>query len=408
VRLYFILFVSLLILLSSCTPLTKTTETELLPAIRVLLAELKNPSEIELTGRYYLHAEEARYEFDTRNSTFTVNPHPRGIQLVNVNRNLLFQDRFPVILKPAETKNHFKFNGHEYSGSIYLDRGDDSSILLINVLPLNEYLKGVVPAEIPSLKSDQFQAVKAQAICARTYAVRRMSVSKDEPFDVYGSISDQAYAGYDRHTSFADQAVNETRGMILTFAAEPAVIYYHSTCGGKLEAATEVWPDQTAPYLTAGIDAVSDLFSCIASPYFRWTESKTLAELDSSFNQLFRRSLLQEPIMDTTHAAWHMRVTERSQSGRVQALEIGYADTTVNLSDYQIRRFFAPQGKIYLPSTLFYFTQPDDSTVVIHGAGNGHGVGMCQYGALNMSNRGFQYFHILAKYFPNTALSRYY
>jgi stage II sporulation protein D len=133
-----------------------------------------------------------------------------------------------------------------------------------------------------------------------------------------------------------------------------------------------------------------------------------LSELDSSFNLLYKRSLLKEPITDTTHAAWHMRVTQRSESGRVQSLEIAYADTTVNLADYQIRSFFAPQGKTYLPSTLFYFTQPDDSTVVLHGAGNGHGVGMCQYGALNMSKRGFQYFHILAKYFPNTVLTRTY
>ena len=150
------------------------------------------------------------------------------------------------------------------------------------------------------------------------------------------------------------------------------------------------------------------MFSCIASPYFRWTETKTLVDLDSAFNRLFGKSLIQTPVRDTVHIEWNMQITGRSVSGRVQELQVNYADTGIVLSDYEIRRLLAPAGKLYLPSTFFYLSQTDDSTLVIHGAGNGHGVGMCQYGALNMARRGFQYYHILSKYFPETLIKRFY
>ena len=89
-------------------------------------------------------------------------------------------------------------------------------------------------------------------------------------------------------------------------------------------------------------------------------------------------------------------------------LEIAYADTTVILSGYEIRRFFTNSEGKMLPSNLFYLTQPDDSTLVVHGGGYGHGVGMCQYGALNMARRGLKHYHILGKYYPGTKLFRKY
>jgi stage II sporulation protein D len=396
------------IFLAACVPSIKTPETTAGPDIRVLLDILKKPGKFHFTGKYYLQSEEARYEFDTRNRSLIVAPQSNGIQIYNENRNLYYRNNFPLILKPADLRNHFIFNKEEYAGTLFFDSVGDSTIYIINVLPLEEYLKGVVPAEIPSLKPEQFQAVKAQAICARTYALRQMNESSKKPYDIQASIADQVYDGFARHTVFADQAVEETRGMILTFNDQPARIYYHSTCGGKIESAAEVWPEKSEPYLRTGTDAVSDMFSCIASPYFRWTETKSIMQLDSAFNRYYGKSVLQNYVRDTLHVEWNMQITGRSASGRVQKLQVNYADTSVILEDYQIRRFLAPSGKMYLPSTLFYLSQSDDSTLVIHGGGSGHGVGMCQYGALNMAQRGFQYYHILAKYFPETLVSRFY
>jgi stage II sporulation protein D len=401
-------YLAFLLVLAGCIPSVKSPETNAGPDIRVLLATLNESRGLTFTDKYFLKSEEARYEFDTRNRSITVTPFVDGIQIHNENRNFFYRNNVPVVLKPSDETGHFIFDGKEYAGTLRLETAADSSVYVINILPLEEYLKGVVPAEIPSLKSEQFQAVKAQTICARTYALRAINKSSDKPYDVQGSTIDQVYGGFKQHTPSADRAVEETRGMILTYNGQPATVYYHSTCGGKTESAAEIWPENSAPYLRTETDAVSNMFSCIASPYFRWTETKTLVDLDSAFNRLFGKSLIQTPVRDTVHIEWNMQITGRSASGRVQELQVNYADTGVVLSDYEIRRLLAPAGKLYLPSTFFYLSQTDDSTLVIHGAGNGHGVGMCQYGALNMARRGFQYYHILSKYFPETLIKRFY
>jgi len=284
----------------------------------------------------------------------------------------------------------------------------DSSLYLINKLSLEEYLKSVVPAEIYATRQEYYQAVKAQAICARTYALSKLESGTSRPYDMAATVSDQVYGGLQRRTDLADQAVTETRGTILTFNGQLAPVYYHSTCGGRTESAVNLWPGNDPAYMRTGTDAVSDVFSCSASPYFRWTENRTLAELDSAFAVKYGRSMLHEAPIDTTDLHFEMQVTKRTDGGRVSELSLAWADTLVTLSNYEIRRFLAKPPKSYLPSNLFFISQPTDTTLQINGAGNGHGVGMCQFGAMNMSQRGFQYYHILGKYFPGTMLTRKY
>ena len=160
--------------------------------------------------------------------------------------------------------------------------------------------------------------------------------------------------------------------------------------------------------MQSGIDAVSDVFSCSASPYFRWTEIRTLADLDSAFAARFGKSMMNRIPDDTLDLQLDMQITSRTSGGRVSELSIAWADTLVTLKNYEIRRFLAKSPKTYLPSNLFYISLGPDSTLQISGAGNGHGVGMCQFGAMNMSQRGFQYYQILGKYFPGTMLTRKY
>jgi stage II sporulation protein D len=169
-----------------------------------------------------------------------------------------------------------------------------------------------------------------------------------------------------------------------------------------------VWPEKNFAYLQGGIDAVSDFFSCSSSPYFRWTEKRNIAQLDSAFFKQFNKGMLQKPIADTLNLKYAVNITKRNSSGRATEIEISSADTTIALSGYNIRRFFAESPAQYLRSNLFFISQADDSTLTLHGAGYGHGVGMCQFGALYMSQQGFRYYHILGKYFPGTKLSKMY
>ena len=410
--LYIILITSYFLLLTSyftaCTPLVKEPVRGTGPSVRVLLATIQSKDSLTFSGRYILHSEEARYEFGERNKNLYILPLANGIQLYNQNRNLLYRQHFSIILEPADNNSRFRYRGHTYAGSIHFQPATEKSVYLINKILVETYLSGVVPAEIPAIKQDEFEAIKAQAICARTYALNSLESNRDSFYDVQATIDDQVYDGFDRHTALADQAIEETRGVIITYNGQPATVYYHSTCGGRLESAVNVWPGAPIAYLEGGVDAVSDIYSCSVSPYFRWLQIRSFSELDSLFELQYQRGLLKDSVEDTIKINLDLRVVKRNSTGRVSELQITYADTTVTLSGYQVRHFFKDKNGRSLPSNLFYLTQPDDSTLTIHGGGFGHGVGMCQFGALHMARRGFMHYHITNKYFPGTKLVRKY
>jgi stage II sporulation protein D len=374
--------------------------------VRVLLDKISTKDSLYFKKSYYLYSEEARYEFGERNNKVYIVPLIAGLQLYNRNRNLLYKNDFPIILKPVEQRSHFIFKKNEYDGDVIFTLAEDSAIYIINRLPLEEYLKGVVPAEINTTKQDLFEAIKAQAICARTYALKKISMNKNKPYDVSANISDQVYAGFNQHTILADRAIAETKNIILHYQGKPATIYYHSTCGGKLAAVQEVWNQPDIPYLQGGIDAVKDVYLCSNSPHFRWIEKRRITQLDSLFFYHFHKGLLKTARKDTFRLQFRLQIMKRDHSNRISELEIQYADTSVTLSGNSIRKFFGwPPGN-YLPSNLFYIEQDSDSTMMLVGAGNGHGVGMCQWGAMDMAKQGFKYYHILSKYFPGTKLAR--
>ena len=378
------------------------------PSVRVLLSTIQSEDALTFSGNYILHSEEARYEFGENNREINILSLANGLQLYNENRNLLYHDSYPIILEPGDANSRFHFHDQTYSGSIYFQPAGERTVYLINKLPLEDYLRGVVPLEIPAIDPNDMEAIKAQAICARTYALARMDKQVDSLYDVQPTVPDQVYGGMEHYSALADQAIEETRGIIITYNNEPATIYYHSTCGGSLEAAQNVWPVDSIAYLQGGTDAVSDIYSCSGSPYFRWLQTISFSELDSLFDLNYHKSRLKKAVGDTTEFDLDIQVLNRNASGRVTDLQLNYADTSVVLSGYQIRNFFKNKKGRSLPSNLFYLTQPDDSTLTIHGGGYGHGVGMCQFGALYMARHGFMHYHIISKYFPGTKLVRDY
>jgi stage II sporulation protein D len=383
-------------------------ETQEGPSVRVLLATIQARDSLIFSGRYMLHSEEARYEFGQKNKLLYILPLANGLQLYNQNRNLLYKEHFPIVLKPADPNSQFTYKGQTYKGSVSFQPASEESVYMINTLLLENYLSGVVPSEIPSTKKENFEAIKAQAISARTYALSRMSPDNTNPYDLKATIADQVYRGITNQTVLANQAIEETRGVVITHNGQLATVYYHSTCGGRLESAVNVWPDATTPYLKEDFDAVSDIYSCSASPYYRWLEMRSFADIDSLFELKYKNGRLHKAVEDTTELRLNLQIVKRNSSGRVSDLQIAYGDTSVLLSGYEIRHFFKDKNGKSLPSNLFYLEQADDSTLTIHGGGFGHGVGMCQYGALYMASHGFMHYHIINKYFPGTKLVRRY
>jgi len=405
---YFVLLI--VFFLVACVPVIQKTIVSKSPVIRILLNEINQKDSISFEGNYKLISEEAEYEFGSQNSRIYIVPSTNSLLIHNDFRYLEYQKTKKIRLQPSTEKSQFKYNDRSYYGDIVFVQTGNSTAQIINELPLEEYLRGVVPAEIYTTDSKNFEAVKGQAICARTYAINKMDEHYNDNFDVYHDTRDQVYKGAGIYNRNSDKAINDTRSLILTYQNKPAVIFYHSTCGGELEPVQNVFGETPLDYMGGGMDAVSDVISCSASPKFRWQVTRSLEQLDSTYQKIYGKKLIPQidKIKDTTNIKLEISILNRTETGRVKDLKIITADTSIILNNIQIRRMLGePSGKA-LYSTLFYISQENDSTITIHGGGFGHGVGMCQWGAMNMSKRGFKYYHILNKYFPGTLLTKGY
>lgn len=356
-----------------------------------------------------MQSEEAKYEFGPQNQMLFISPFRKGFKIFNPNRIFVFQPTDRIVLTAKGSHASFKFRNRSFAGDIILLGNGENSVLLIDKVNLEEYLRGVVPSEIPSKTDKYFDAVKAQAICARTYALKEMLVNKDRPFDVFADERHQVYLGQSGQTELADKAISQTRGDVLMYHDTLATIFYHSTCGGMLESARDVWANADEPYLQASKDALGKEFACAPSPFYRWSKEFSLRQIDSLFIQKYRISFFKNTVRDSIQIKMKVKVLNRSPRGRVNKMQLAYGDTTITLSGYPIRQFFSKSKSGGLPSTLFNISMKDDSVLVINGAGFGHGVGLCQWGALHMSELGFKYYDILVnKYFKGTFLKKVY
>ncbi len=394
--------------LFSCIPQTKETSPEInIPIVKVHLNTITATDTIKFDGSYFMDTEEARYEFGKSNDEVFISLVKDGYKVYNDNRLFLFRKTDKIAFVPGDKSATFAINDYSYEGELRVITADSNSLYLINNIDLESYLKGVVPAEIFTNNDTLIDAVKAQAICARSYSLKKMGHNKNKPFHMYSDVRDQVYNGASIRTTLGDFSVDETRGSILIHGKEIADIYFHASCGGVLEAIENVWSRKAKAYLSSGQDVIGKQFADIESPYFRWTQERSSGQLDTLYKHSFGISHLADIVRDTMDIPFTVNVSERYDSGRIKKMFIQYGTDRRELSGYQIRRFFGwPPGTL-LPSTLLKFTS-NDSELVIQGAGNGHGVGLCQYGAMYKAQKGLQYYHILQSYFPGTTLKKLY
>lgn len=306
----------------------------------------------------------------------------------------------------------FAVAGTRYAGRIRVSAYGRWT-MAVNVLPLEDYLEGVVPHEIGDPGPDAYAAIQAQAITARTYALTRIELNAAEPFDVYGGIRDQVYRGVEKGNRLATDAVRKTRGTILTHKGRLVQTYYSATCGGHTSDIRRVWPHrESAPYLYGLYDRDGRGSFCAWVHNFRWRYDFTGKELGA----ILRETIPDELGIPASRVGYleDLRVAERSPSGRVRVLEIRTSGGTWRVSGDRIRWVLEPDpaaGRI-LNSTLFDLEIERRggrvARVGIVGGGNGHGVGMCQNGAIGMARRGYSHRMILEHYYPGTVLEKRY
>lgn len=271
-----------------------------------------------------------------------------------------------------------RFDGHRYRGALRLI-ATNRGIEVINVLDVEAYLRGVVPAEMSA--SWPMAALKAQAVAARSYALSSLRPSAD--YDLCATVDCQVYRGMDVEKARSDLAVASTAGVVVTYAGHVARTYYHADSGGATASSREVW-GTALPYLIARPDATAP------GSIDRWRVRIDPAAVATTLSRLGKG----------VGTVTGLRVLGRSGSGRVDLLEVVGRSGTATLTGVQLGELGRSWG---LKSTRFSV----ESGTTVLGEGWGHGVGMSQDGARALAERHYDYTQILGYYYPNTKLVRW-
>lgn len=270
--------------------------------------------------------------------------------------------------------------------------------LLITAFPqLDNYIAGVVSGEMPK---GSIETLKAQAVAARSYTLANIDRHKDSGYDFCDNTHCQYYRGEVSRDSIYHAASVSTKGLVLQKAGRVVEGVYHSTCGGKTSKPVDVYGQDIF-----GVTAIEDRlagqenFLCSASPHYSWEYSIRNTQLINI--------LKSEKGFSSLSSIDKIEISDRDSAGRVIELKITDKDRVFSIKGYdfwQILGYHLDWGKI--KSTSFNIIQKDDH-IVLKGKGLGHGLGMCQWGAMEMGKKGYNYKQILNHYYPETQVRLY-
>ncbi len=284
-------------------------------------------------------------------------------------------------------KNRLRVNGRKYRGDLRIALKRGKKLTVINKLGLEEYLYGVLPREISP--EWPVEAMKTQAVVSRTYAARNMGKHNSKGYDLSATVFCQVYGGLQCEDERSNKAVDATEGEVIYYKGELISAVFHSTCGGFTEKSSNVWETNSSPgYL-----------KCVRCPYCR-----------KSPRYSWKKTIKKETIRKKLNKSGY-------KVGRIHKIKVAgrasFSKRAININVYH------DAGKLSIPSNKFRIAvgadivkstmvklknYPDEIKYV--GRGWGHGVGLCQWGAKGMAERGYKYLKIIRKYFPGTKINK--
>lgn len=327
----------------------------------------------------------------------------------------------------SNEKNYVNIDGKPYRGSVGFYVIEGNKLLSINKADVEDYLKGVVPSEMPA--SWPLEALKVQALAARSYAVSYIDVSYKTPYDVVDNQNSQVHSGISGERESTNRAVEETSGQLIYYNNSVITAFYHSTSGGSTDNSENVWR-YALPYLRGVDDPYSNI-----SPYTDWditlTEQELILSLNNSgynvktiydiyvkriseFNRVLELSILTdmgEIILEkeetrTVIGYGKLRSTWYTFEGNNRA-QVLTADglTSSNIGGMKVKSASQQNVILYksnsevLTSTGRYSIPTSADSYLVVGRGFGHSLGMSQYGAKGMAEEGFNYVDIIKYYY---------
>lgn len=315
----------------------------------------------------------------------------------------------PFVVSAADEEAPVSFEGRGYRGELWI-AAVDSGLRVINRVFVEDYLRSVVPAEIGGRTMAEHAAVEAQAVAARSYAYTRLGDLADtRGYDLVAGVTDQVYRGVSAERTVSDIAVAATSGLVLYYDGRAVSAPYSANCGGSTASAGELWRTLEEPYLQRVSDRVpgTDRFYCGNGPRFKWTRTLDGEILDQAMAMYLRR--YARAGAGPVGTVRDIRIDGRTASGRAAAIIVQTDAGTFRVRGNDTRYVLRPPNGEILNST--YFTLATDQrggrvrSVTMSGGGNGHGVGMCQWGAIGRARAGHDFRAILRTYYPGTTIA---
>ena len=346
--------------------------------MRVALIRAASAADLAGEGNLLITSAESGARLNTGDlRSINVRRGPHGIRI----NSLVFPIRSIRVESPDGV---IAINGKRYRGYIVLWDNGKGTFDVVNHVMLEDYLRSVVAAEMP--KAWPVEALKAQAVAARTYALFRRQEMNENYFDLETNVMDQVYGGVANEDPRTDEAVHGTAGMILLYDNQIARTFFHANCGDRTEDGSEVFRKVNTPYLKS---VPCDFGK--RSPYYTWQMSVRMNEIEAA---LARAGLHHGKIAS-------LSAQSHTKTGRVKTLALrnGRDVALVNAVDFRLAL-----GAARLKSTRFTI-QKQGTLMTFKGIGYGHGVGLCQWGAKGMADSGRTFREILGKYYPGAAVA---
>ncbi len=397
------------------------TSLETTQSIRIRLVQ--SPDAVEIRGFdlkffdqhrpqfYASRLSSWRFHCSNQSGNLTVKAYPRDTHKLS---DVQTYDGAVMVTTPA---GFLTFQGRPYREKIWIHavkQGDQVVCEAVNHVDVEKYLDGLVNAEFSAKWNEE--AIAAQVIAARTYAFYQMNRARERPksrFDVDATTKDQVYDGTMKEDYRSSRSVNRTRGIVLKptlSASEPIKAFYHSTCGGLTELPSRVWGPGKYP----GFKRIVTCSYCSASPRFQWNIDLQTADIkefilrsarDADFSKQWPHNW--EQLIRNGELA-NLRVQNDQESGRVKKVV-----SIWKTPDFKYQELIIPavkfrnwMGAAKMRSTAFQISRNASGDWEFRGRGNGHGVGMCQWGAKVMGEKGFKMEAILKHYYPDAVLAR--
>lgn len=348
--------------------------------VRVAIARDAREIDLEISGPYKLAEGNKAREFSTssRLPKTTVRLLDKGFF---INGKVYPYERLVIT---SVREGEIKINERSFRGQIILIRTSSDRISVVNTINIEDYVKGVLYHEVSH--HWPMEAIKAQAVATRTYAIHSINKSKD--FDVTNDIYSQVYGGRNSERYRTGLAVERTLSEVLVFNGRILPAYFHACCGGMTQDASLLWNINVAP-----LKGVPCLF-CKEAPHMNWKKNMRLKDIQDLLNSKgYTMGLIKD-----------ISIVERDRSNRVRMLKVtGRADEIITVKSEDLRQILGPnilKSNNYEIDMKGYFLD-------FIGHGWGHGAGMCQWGARGMALQQFSYTQILNYYYPGAEVTDY-